>query len=339
VYRSVRDKDRERLRWAQMDARRATMDLPQETLLRLHRSMTLARMLDDRLMGLRLEGQVSGGASCRGHEAAQAGAVDPLRIGLDYVLPYYRDLAAMIALGMSPEAILLNQFGAAADPISGGRARPAQWNSRALNVVSASGLVGTQVLHAAGIAFALKLRREPAVAMTFFGDGATSEGDFHEALNFAGIHQVPCIFVCENNGIALSTPIALQMAVPHVADRAAAYGMPGVIVDGSDVLAVTAAAHEAVTRAREGRGPTLLEVLVPRLALASPLIDPRDPIEAVQTYLLARGELTPESLAAFQATCAAQIEAAVQTALVAPKPDPATVADDLYARDLDKGGR
>ncbi len=335
----MREKDRERLRWAQMDARRVTMDLPQETLLRLHRSMALARMLDDRLVSLRLTGQVSGGASCRGHEAAQVGAVESLRVGVDYVLPYYRDLAVMIALGMSPEAVLLNQFGAAADPISGGRMRPAQWNSRALNVVSASGLVGTQTLHAAGIAFALKLRNERAIAMTFFGDGATSEGDFHEALNFAGIHQVPCVFVCENNGIALSTPVALQMAVPHVADRVAAYGMPGVIVDGGDVLAVTAAAREAVIRAREGRGPALLEVLTPRLAPASPLIDPRDPVEALQSYLLARGELTPESLAALRAACAAQIDAAVQAALAAPRPDPATVADNLFAEDVDKGER
>jgi 2-oxoisovalerate dehydrogenase E1 component alpha subunit len=319
------------MRFARIDARRITLDLQSDDLLRAYRLMRRARLLDDRLAELRAQGFATGGAVCRGHEAAQVGCLEPLQIGLDYILPYYRDLAAMVAAGMPVEAIFLNQLSRATDPISGGRMRPAQWNSRALRVVSASGLVATQTLHAAGIAFASRLRHEGAVALTFFGEGATSEGDFHEALNFAGLHHLPVIFVCENNGIALSTPQAAQMSVAHVADRAVAYGMPGVIVDGSDVLAVLATAREAFARARSGKGPTLIEVVIPRLGGPESEPDPRDPVEGLRGYLLSRGDLTPAEDAALDAELGAAIDAALAVALAAPLPDPQTVSEHLYA--------
>ncbi len=193
--------------------------------------------------------------------------------------------------------------------------------------------MATQTLHAAGIAFAAKLRHENAVAVTFFGEGATSEGDFHEALNFAGLHHLPVIFVCENNGIALSTPQSAQMSVAHVADRAAGYGMPGVIVDGSDVLAVIGAAREAFMRARSGLGPTLLEVIVPRLGPAGSMPDPHDPVEQLRVYLISRGDLSPEADAQMRADLAAGLDAALKAALAAPLPDPATVGEHLFAPD------
>ncbi len=319
------------MRWARTDARRLTLGLQTADLLRIYRQMVLARLVDERLAQLRAQGVTSGGAICRGFEAAQVGCMEPLAIGTDYILPYYRDLAVMLAIGIPPATIFLNQFSRGTDPMSGGRMRPAQWNSRPLRVVSASGLVGTQTLHAAGIAFATKLRQEAAVAITFFGEGATSEGDFHEALNFAGLHQLPVIFVCENNGIALSTPQAAQMAVAHVADRAANYGIPGVLVDGSDTLAVIATAREAFARARRGQGPTLIEILVPRLAPAAETPDPRDPLVVLGRYLLSRGDLTAEVDETLRGELAAQLDVAVRVALDAPLPDPASVGEHLFA--------
>lgn len=323
--------DQERLRWARADARRLTLGLSQDDLRRLYINLVLARLVDKRIASLRERGIAAGGASCRGHEAAQIGCVEPLHIGQDYVLPYYRDLAAMLAIGMSPGAILLNALGRGDDPNTGGRMRPAQWNSRSLNVVSASGLVGTQTLHAAGIAFAAKIRHEQKVAVTFFGEGATSEGDFHEALNFAGLHQLGVIFVCENNGLALSTPQSAQMPVRQVADRAAAYGMPGVVVDGGDIFAVIAAAREAYARARAGKGPTLIEVLVPRMSAEDEEPDPRDPLVQFRNYLLSRGDLTPELDRRFHRQIGEELDEAERAAVAALAPDPATVNDDLFA--------
>ena len=327
----MREKEQQQQRWARTDARRITLELSSAALLRTFRHLLLARLTDERLMMMRLEGTATGGVTCRGHEAAQVGCVEPLIVGTDYILPYYRDLAVMLTVGMPPETIFLNQLSRATDPISGGRMRPAQWNSRALGVVSASGMVATQTLHAAGIAFAAKLRHESAVAITFFGEGATSEGDFHEALNFAGLHQLPVIFVCENNGIALSTPQTSQMAVAHVADRAAAYGIPGVIVDGSDALAVIATARDAFARARARQGPTLIEVLVPRLNAADATPDPRDPLEMLRAYLLSRGDLTPAVESQMRAEITATLDDAWQAALAAPLPDPTTVSEHLFA--------
>ncbi len=321
--------------WARLDARRLALSLTQDDLRRIYLNLLLARLTDERLAQLRARGLASGGSSCRGHEAAQVGCTLPVAAGTDYILPYYRDLGVMLTLGMPVGDILLNQLGRRDDPISGGRARPAQWNSRALKVVSGSGLVATQTLHAAGIAFAAHLRGETAVAVTFFGEGATSEGDFHEALNFAGVHQLGVIFVCENNGIALSTPQSRQMAAHHVADRAAGYGMPGVIADGSDVLAVLAAAREAFARARGGRGPTLIEVIVPRLApageTANPADEPRDPVTVLRAYLIARGDLTPELDRRLRRQIADELDDAERLALAAPEPDPATAGGHLYA--------
>jgi 2-oxoisovalerate dehydrogenase E1 component alpha subunit len=318
----------DQLLFARFDARRLDLAVTQDDLRRLYLNLLLARLTDDRLASLRARKLLPGGPTCRGFEAAQVGCVEPLRIGQDYLLPYYRDLAAMLAIGMTPETILLNQLSRASDPVSGGRMRPAQWNSRALNVVSASGLVATQTLHAAGIAFAAKLRHEPTVTLTFFGDGATSEGDFHEALNFAGIQQLPVVFVCENNGVALSTPTALQMATQRVADRAAAYGMPGVVADGSDVFAVISAAREAFARARNGQGPTLLEIVIPRLAGPD---DPRDPVDLFRRYLLTRDDLTPELDRRLRQQIADELDEAERVAFAAPPPDPASVGESLFA--------
>lgn len=320
------------LQWMQLDARRVTLNLTRDDLRRIYRTLLRTRLIDERMASLQARGLSGGSPTCRGHEAAQVGCIEPLHVRHDYILPYYRDLGMMVAIGMTPYTLLLNQLGRHDDPISGGRMRPAQWNSREYNVVSASGLIATQTLHAAGIAFAAKLRGEPAIALTCFGEGATSEGDFHEALNFAGVHQLGVIFLCENNGIALSTPQALQMRAEHVADRAAGYGMPGVVVDGADVLAVIDAAREAFARARSGHGPTLLEIIVPHLTPddAAP-DDMRDPVALMRAYLLKRGDMTLDQDRQLHEFLTYELDEAERAALAAALPDPAGVSEQLFA--------
>jgi 2-oxoisovalerate dehydrogenase E1 component alpha subunit len=194
-----------------------------------------------------------------GHEACQVGTAWVMRKGVDVWVPYYRDGALVLAAGMTPYEIFLGIFAKADDPSSGGRQMPSHWGHKGLDIISGSSPIATQIPHAAGIAYAIKYRQEDAVVGCWFGDGATSEGDWHEGLNFAGIHRLPVIFVCENNQYAISVPQSKQMAVDDVADRAEGYGFPGVVVDGNDVLACYGAMKQAHERARAGEGPTLIE--------------------------------------------------------------------------------
>lgn len=234
-------------------------------LLRAYRLMLLARTIDERQWMLNRQGRIPFVVSCQGQEATQAGIGLALRPGIDHVLPYYRDLGLVLALGMTPLEVFLNLFAKADDPNSGGRQMPNHWAHSELNIYSHSSPVATQIPHAAGIALASQIRGEDAVALVTFGEGASSKGDFHEALNFAGIHKLPVIFVCENNRYAISVSQIKQMAIENVADRAAGYGFPGQIIDGQDLLAVHEATRRAVDRARAGEGPTLLEAKTYRL--------------------------------------------------------------------------
>jgi 2-oxoisovalerate dehydrogenase E1 component alpha subunit len=193
------------------------------------------------------------------------GIVTAMRPGHDWMVPFYRSVAACLTFGMTPREIMLAQYAKAVDPSSGGRQMPGHYGARSHNILSTSSPVATQILHAAGIALAAKIRRTGQVTVTFMGEGASNQGDFHEGLNFVGIHRLPMIQVVENNGYAISVPAALECAVEDVAIRAAGYNMPGVIVDGSDVLACHVAARDAVARARAGDGGTLIEAKVTRL--------------------------------------------------------------------------
>ena len=225
----------------------------------MYRTMITARLLDEAALRQNRQGRAPFVVPAEGHEACQVGTAWPMRKGLDVWLPYYRDLAVVLTAGMTPYEIFLGVFAKADDPSSGGRQMPSHWGHRALGIISGSSPIATQVPHAAGIAYAVKYRREDAVVACWFGDGATSEGDWHEGLNFAGIHRLPVVFVCENNHYAISVPQSKQMAVENVADRAAGYGFPGVVVDGNDVLACYEAMKTAHERARAGEGPTLVE--------------------------------------------------------------------------------
>jgi 2-oxoisovalerate dehydrogenase E1 component alpha subunit len=239
--------------------------LDADTLRLLYRHMLRSRLLDERMWVLNRQGRAPFWISGMGHEAVQVAFGMNLRPGYDWVAPYYRDLALTLVLGMTPKDHLLSVLARADDPNSGGRQMPAHYSCRRLNIITTGSPVGTQLLHACGIALASRMREEDAVTFTSIGEGGTSEGDFHEALNFAATQRLAVLFVVENNGFAISVPWEKQMAVPNVADRAVAYGIPGVVVDGEDPMACYRVARDAVARARAGEGPTLIEAKVLRL--------------------------------------------------------------------------
>jgi 2-oxoisovalerate dehydrogenase E1 component len=247
------------------DSRHSHLDLgiSDETVLQMYRTMVLARRVDDRMWALNRQGRAPFVVSSSGHEAAQVGTALALDPKHDWALPYYRDLAAAIALGMTVEEIFLGVFSKATDPNSGGRQMPNHWSHSDLRIFSHSSVIATQFPHAAGIAYELKRRGEPAVCMVWGGEGSTSEGDFHEALNFVAIRDLPVIFVIENNQYAISVPVAEEVA-GSLSERAAAFGIHSESIDGNDVLEVYRAASDAVARARTGGGPSFIEAMTYR---------------------------------------------------------------------------
>jgi 2-oxoisovalerate dehydrogenase E1 component alpha subunit len=307
--------------------------------------MGLTRALDERMRALNRQGKAPFAVSCAGHEAAQIGSALALVPGEDWVLPYYRDLGVMIVLGFTAREAMLQFLARAADPCSGGRQMPNHWSSRRHKVLSASSPVGTQILHATGIALASKLKREPHVTAVYFGEGSTAGGDFHEGLNFAAIHRLPVVFVCENNGYAISQPAHTEMPVASVADRASAYAMPGESVDGNDVFAVYAAMQRAVERARRGEGPTLLEARTYRLVPHTSDDDDRvyrsreevahwqarDPLDGFRRALLDAGIVDEGLVAETSRRVAREVDEATDFALAAPYAGPETVLRHVYA--------
>jgi 2-oxoisovalerate dehydrogenase E1 component alpha subunit len=325
--------------------RHLSAGLTNEVLLEMYRIMLLARAVDDRGWLLTRQGKAAFMISSHGHEACQVASAYALRRGYDNFFPYYRDTAAVLALGMTPREILLGVLARAEDPCSGGRQMPSHWSYPALNIFTAGSPVATQVPQAAGVALASKLRHEDRVTIAYFGDGSTSEGDFHEGLNFAAIHKLPVIYFCENNGYAISVPAAKQSAVPSVADRAAAYGIPGVQVDGCDVIEVYEATYEAAERARAGEGPTLIDARTVRLTGHSSNDDDhayrsedelqaslaRDPTVVFREYLLESGVLSSHTDGALKGGISAEIEGATDYAEQAPLPQPEDALRHVYA--------
>ena len=230
----------------------------------MYRDMLMARAVSDRLSLLGRQGKVYFLVSCEGHEAAQVGSVHALRVGTDILYPYYRDLGVVIAAGSPPLDLILHALGKRSDPYSGGKQLPGHYSRKDLNIVSGSSSVATQIPHAVGSAYASKYRGNDAVTIVYFGDGATSKGEFHESLNFAGIHRLPVIFFCENNHLAVSVPFDQQTSSENIAIKAEGYGFPGYNIDGNDILKVYETTKEAADRARKGSGPTLIEANVYR---------------------------------------------------------------------------
>jgi 2-oxoisovalerate dehydrogenase E1 component alpha subunit len=321
------------------------LGLDADELVRIHRSMLTARLIDEASLRLNRMGRAPFVVPVSGHEGCQIATAWPMRRGTDIWLPYYRDLGVVLVAGMTPLEIFLGLFAKADDPSSGGRQMPAHWGYRRLGIISGSSPIATQIPHAAGIAYAIKLRGEDAVVTSWFGDGATSEGDWHEGLNFAGIHRLPVVFVCENNEYAISVPQAKQMAIRDVATRAEGYGFPGVVVDGNDVLACYGAMARAHERARAGDGPTLIECKTYRYLPHTSDDDDksyrsreevdeakhRDPIDRFTAYLLEHAISDAARVDAMRDEVKSQVEEAITAAWAAPDPDPATAMRHVFA--------
>jgi pyruvate dehydrogenase E1 component alpha subunit len=304
--------------------------LPPDDLKRMHRAMVLARRLDERMVRLQRQGRIGTFAPIKGQEAAQIGSVATLT-SRDWMVPSFRETAAMLWRGWTIEKMLLFFAGC----LEGGQPAPEQ---RDLPITIP---VATQLPHAVGLAYAAQYKDDDAVVMAYFGDGATSEGDFHEAANFAGVWHVPIVFVCQNNQWAISVPLKKQTHSRTLAQKALAYGFPGIQVDGNDLLAVYTATQEAVARARAGQGPTLIECVTYRLGVHTTADDPtkyrsedevrawekKDPLTRLVPYLERKGLLTP----GLEEAVDAEIAAAIERFEAMPPPDPLTIFDHVYA--------
>jgi len=311
-------------------------EISEDLLLKLHRAMVLGRRFDERVLSLQRQGRIGTFAPTSGQEASQLGAAAVLEPS-DFMMPSFRETVAQIYRGVPMEAVILS-FGG--------------YNEAALLVEEGNDLpnsvpVGSQVLHAVGIAWGIKYRKKKDVAMTFFGDGGTSEGDFHEGMNFAGVFQVPAVFVCQNNQWAISVPRSKQTRSKTLAQKALAYGMPGIQVDGNDILAVYTAAKEAVDRARAGEGPSMIECETYRMMMHTTADDPKryrkdeevegwkkkDPIQRFQKYLKNKGLLSDEKVEELEAQVKEEIQKAVERAeeLMKKYSDPLQMFEHVYA--------
>ena len=327
----------------------AGVGLTDDDLIAMYRLVFLARSLDERMWVLNRAGRIPFVISGQGHEGAQVGITWPLQKGHDWIAPFYRSIATCLTFGMSPRDILTAQYATANDPSSGGRQMPGHYGSHEHNLVSVSSPVATQLLHAVGIALAAKIRKTGQVAMTTMGEGSSNQGDVHEGLNFAAIHKLPFVFVVENNGYAISVPAARQVSVANVADRASGYGIPGVVVDGNDVLACYVAARDAVTRARAGEGPSLIEAKVHRLTAHSSddqqtkyrseeeLAEEKtlDCVPVFRKQLRDAGVLSDEIDEKLTAEIKGIVDEATDYAEAQPDPDPATATRYVFVEDVD----
>lgn len=320
-------------------------DLSHDDLRRMYETMVLARQLDERMWLLNRAGRAPFVISVQGHEAAQVGmgfALDPSK---DWLFPYYRDLALVLHFGHTARDAMLSLLGRADEPNSGGRQMPGHYGSRKHHFYTGSSPVGTQIAQAPGFALAAKIRGEDTVVVTSIGEGGTSQGDFHEGLNWASVHKLGVIFFVQNNHYAISVPMDKEMAVKTVAERSAAYGMPGVRVDGADAVEVYLAAREAVARARRGEGPTLFEAVVNRMTPHSSDDDDRfyrsreevqaykerDPVAVTGRRLRELGALDDEQEAEILARVKAAVNDATDFAEQAALPDPSEAFKHVYA--------
>ena len=246
------------------DLHHKELGLTDRDVLKMYETMLLARRLDERMWLLNRAGKIPFVISCQGHEAAQVGAAFALNPTRDYIAPYYRDMGVVLHFGMTPRELMLSAFAKAEDPNSGGRQMPGHFGYKAKRILTGSSPVATQVPHAVGVALAGKLQNKNYVSFVTLGEGSTNQGDFHEGANFAGVHKLPVIIMVENNQYAISVPVEKQLG-GKVADRALGYGMYGASVDGRNPLAVYKVMREAVERALQGDGPSLIEAVTYRL--------------------------------------------------------------------------
>ena len=318
-------------------------EIPKDELKRLYRLMVLTRNLDIRGLQLQRQGRIGFYIGCLGQEAAQIGSAYALKPE-DWVFPAYREIGTALQRGVTLKQ-LMNQYFANAEDLEKGRQLMNLFGVKAVNFVTGSAPIATQLPHAVGVALAAKIRGDPIVTLAYFGDGGTSENDFHTGMNFAGVYKTPTIFFCQNNHWAISVPVEKQTASETIAIKAKAYGFEGVRVDGNDILAVYRTTKEAVDKARKGGGPTLIEAVTYRMGPHSSSDDPkkyrteqeleewqkRDPIIRFRRYLEKKRIWSEADEKKAQEDANKQIDEAVAYAEKLPKPALETLFTDVYA--------
>ncbi|GIP32292.1 thiamine pyrophosphate-dependent dehydrogenase E1 component subunit alpha [Paenibacillus sp. J2TS4] len=322
-----------------------SLGLTDQEAIGMYRNMVRARKFDERCLLLQRAGKIQFHVSGIGQEAAQVAAAYALNREEDYFLPYYRDYGFVLSVGMTLKELMLSVFAKAADPNSGGRQMPGHFGHKKLRIVTGSSPVTTQVPHAVGFALAAKMNRKPGVSFVTFGEGSSNQGDFHEGCNFAGVHKLPVILMCENNQYAISVPLNKQVA-GQVVDRAIGYGFPGFRVDGNDVLEVYRTVKEARERGIRGEGPTLIEAVMYRVSPHSTsdndmlyrskeeveLHRKQDGLPKFRQYLMDCGIWTEEEDRELQEAVQQEVNEATDYADQQPYPKPEDLMKHVYAQ-------
>ncbi|WP_010274018.1 thiamine pyrophosphate-dependent dehydrogenase E1 component subunit alpha [Paenibacillus senegalensis] len=322
-----------------------SLGLTDEDAIKMYTNMLAARKFDERCLLLQRAGKVAFHVSGIGQETAQVAAAFALDRDKDYFLPYYRDYGFVLSVGMTLRELMLSNFARAEDPNSGGRQMPGHFSHKKLRIVTGSSPVTTQVPHAVGFALAAKMKRQDFVSFVTFGEGSSNQGDFHEGCNFAGVHNLPVILMCENNQYAISVPLKKQVA-GNVVDRAIGYGFKGVRVDGNNALEVYRTVKEARERAVRGEGPTLIEAMMYRISPHSTADNDmmyrtkeevehhkaKDGIVRFKSYLIECGLWGEEQDARLHEELAAQIKDATEYADRQPYPEPQDLMNYVYAQ-------
>ena len=303
------------------------------------------RSIDERIWALNRQGKVPIAASAQGHEAAQLGSLLAAEKDGDcFLFPYYRDLALKVAAGLTPAQTMMSFMGKAGDPYSNGRQFPLQGADLPNKIIQISNVVAAGLTQGVGYALGCRMAGEKTVVLVYFGDGATSQGETHEAMNFASIHKLPVIFICENNRYAISTPKTSQMAIEEFSDRASSYGFPGITVDGMDLVSCYEATREAITHARS-QGPVLLEMLVERFMSHTTDDDDRryrpegeverarerDPVITLARTLIDEKILTQKQVDAIAAAALKATDEATDIADASSPPDKSGLHDMVYS--------
>ena len=318
--------------------------LTSQDLVDYYGKMLLVRTMDERIWMLNRQGKVPIAASAQGHEAAQLGSLLAAQKDGDcFLFPYYRDLGIKMAAGLTPTEVMKSFMGKAGEPYSNARQFPLQGADLNHKIIQISNVVAAGLTQAVGYALGCRMMGEDTVVLVFFGDGASSQGETHEAMNFAGVHKLPVVFVCENNHYAISVPQSSQMAIADVASRAEGYGFPGIVVDGMDIVTVYEATREAIDHAR-AEGPVLLEMKVERFmphttddddrryrpAEEVENLRQRDPVLTMTTYMIEQGLLTQDQVDEIDAEAKRAINEATDAADAAEPPDASTLLDNLF---------
>ncbi len=314
-------------------------------LLALYHTMVLARALERRMWLLNRPEPIARQIRVAGFEAVQCAAAAVLRPGKDWIVPYHRDLALCLAMGLTPVDVMAGFLGRASDPSSGGRQAPGSFGLRKARIVSTSAALGTHILHAAGIAYASKLQGRDEVVLACLGEGATATGDWHEGLNFAGVHRLPLVCLVEDNSPQVATALAPRASDDSLARCATGYGIVGDTVDGTDFPASFAVLSRAVEHARAGHGPTLVHARVADPTSMSPLggyrrqeeleaLAQQDPIERMRRHLIRSLVLDASNDEQIQLDCIDVVEAAVGEALAARSPAPEQALQNVWTGDV-----